>query len=130
MSGESPFGGFVDGLSDDDFAMLFKAVAERRCRDEVGFGTFAEAAALHRPAPRCPECDSPSPFRDGVSPSGLQRYRCRSCGTRFNSLTGTVLERCKKDLPTWVEFIRLMRFTGMDPANLQSYLNCTSTCSG
>lgn len=110
MTKENPFRRLVVELSGDDLAILFKAVAERRCRDEAGFGTFAEAAELYRPDPCCPECSDPYPFRDGVSSSGLQRYRCRSCGTRFNSLTGTVLERCKKDLPTWVEFIRLMRF--------------------
>ena len=110
MAEENPLRRLVSELSDDDFAIISEAVAERRCREEIGFGTFAEAAALYRPAPGCPECGHPAPFKDGTGPSGLQRYRCRACTTRFTSLTGTVLERCKKDAPTWVEFIRLMRF--------------------
>ena len=33
----------------------------------------------------------------------------RYCGRRFTSLTGTVLEHCRKPLPVWVSFVRLMR---------------------
>ena len=110
MPKENAFAAFVAALSDDEFAELASAVSERRCREEHGFGSFAEAAELYRPDPECPGCGLPGAFRDGRSESGLQRYRCRGCGTRFNSLTGTVLEHCKKDLPTWVDFIGLMRF--------------------
>ena len=108
MSSPSPFGGFVSTLSSDEFAQLTNAVLERRCREEVGFGTFAEAAALYRPDPACPSCGATGAFKDGWSESGLQRYRCRNCKTRFNSLSGTVLEHCRKELSTWVDFIRLM----------------------
>lgn len=110
MPRENPFTGRVAALSDEDFALLRAAADGRRCREGVGFGTFAEAAALCRPDPRCPSCGAASPFRDGWGGSGLQRYRCRACGARFNSLTGTVLEHCRKDMATWVEFVRLMRF--------------------
>lgn len=110
MAKANPFAGTVASLTDHDFALLAKAVNERRCREEVGFGTFAEATALFRPNPCCPSCGRPAPFKDGWSGSGLQRFECRNCGAKFNSLTGTVLEYCKKDLPTWVEFVRLMRF--------------------
>ena len=108
MPRANPYAGRVNALSRKEFEQLQSAVAERRCREEHGFGTFAEAAAEYRANPPCPSCGDPNPFKDGVSESGLQRYRCRSCGCRFNSLTGTVLERSKKDLPTWVGFIRLM----------------------
>jgi len=108
MTQANPFAGRIASLSNDDFAMLTNAVLERRCRDDLGFGTFAEAAAIFRPSPPCNLCKDPAPVKDGISSSGLQRYRCNSCGNRFNSLSGTVLERCKKDLPTWVDFIRLM----------------------
>ena len=100
----------IAAMPDDEFAQLAVAVNERRCRDEYGFGTFAEAAALYRPNPPCPSCGAAEPFRDGWSDSGLQRYRCRGCGTRFNSLTGTVLEHCRKELATWIDFVNLMRF--------------------
>lgn len=59
-----------------------------------------EAATLFRPNPSCPDCEDCQPFKDGLSPSGLQRYRCRACGRRFNSLTGTALEQSKMEMPT------------------------------
>lgn len=40
----------------------------------------------------------------------VRRWRGPSCGARFTSLTGTVLENCKKPLSTWVSFIRLALF--------------------
>ena len=106
----NPYERFVSSLDADDFRCLASAVAERTCREEHGFGTFAEAAALYRPAPSCPSCGFPNPGKDGLTASGLQRYECRACGHRFNSLTNTVLEHSKKDMPTWVDFINLMRF--------------------
>lgn len=109
MPKANPFRAMVDGLSPDDFALLASSVAERRCREEVGFGTFAEAAALYRPDPPCPSCESKSVWRYGPADGGLQRFVCRGCGFRLDSLTGTVLERSKSDMPTWVDFVRLMR---------------------
>lgn len=106
----NPFAGMVAGMSPDDFALLSSVVDERACREEVGFGTFAEAAALYRPHPPCPSCGNGATWRDGAEDSGLQRWRCPSCGRRYNSLTGTVLEHSKSDMPTWVDFVRLMRF--------------------
>lgn len=100
----------IAAMPDDEFADLVVAVNERLCRDRYGFGTFAEAAVLYRPEPSCPSCGAINPFKDGWSNSGLQRYQCRSCGLRFNSLTGTVLEHCRKELPTWIDFVNLMRF--------------------
>lgn len=110
MPNANPHAGFVSSLDADDFDSLVSAIEERRCREAHGFGTFAEAAKLYRPHPPCPSCGFPDPGLDGVSESGLQRYECRSCGRRFNSLTGTVLEHSKKSLPTWVCFVNVMRF--------------------
>ena len=93
MPRENPFAGMVAGLSADDFALLAAAVRERECREAVGFGTFAEAATLYRPKPPCPECGSDDVRLDGREESGTQRFRCRKCGRRHDSLTGTVLER-------------------------------------
>jgi transposase-like protein len=109
MPKANPYTGLVASLSDDDLGLLSLAVNERLCRKRYGFGDFAEAASLFRPSPCCPECGG-APFKDGWSTSGLQRYRCPACGARFNSLSGTVLEHCKKDLPAWIGFINLMRF--------------------
>ena len=110
MPRENPFAGMVAGMSPDDFALLSSAVRERECREVVGFGTFAEAASLYRSDPPCPSCGSADVRLDGREENGLQRFRCRECGRRFNSLTGTVLEHSKSDMPTWVQFVRLMRF--------------------
>lgn len=96
----------VDSLAADEFEALERAVAARRCREEIGFATIDEAAAF-RPDPSCPACGSPA-ARDGRTPASRQRYRCKSCRQRFTSLTGTVFEHGKKDLPTWVEFVKLM----------------------
>lgn len=48
-------------------------------------------------------------WRDGSTTAGVPRWRCRCCGRRFTSLTGTVLVHCRKPLPVWVSFIRPMR---------------------
>ena len=110
MKHENPYSGLVGSLSPAELRLLSGAVAERRLREEVGFGTLAEAAELYRPSPPCPSCGEPSPWRDGFAPSGVRRWRRPACGARFTSLTGTVLENCKKPLPTWVDFIRLTLF--------------------
>lgn len=75
--------------------------------EEAGSGILAKAAELYRPSPACPSCRKPSPWRDGSTDTGVRRWRCPRCGARFSSLTGTVLERCKKSLATWVDFVRL-----------------------
>jgi transposase-like protein len=110
MPRENPLAGMVSGLSPEDFALLSTAVRERECREAVGFGTFAEAAALYRPNPPCPRCRSENARLDGREDNGLQRFRCLACGRRHDSLAGTVLEHSKSDMPTWVQFVRLMRF--------------------
>lgn len=105
------FAEMVAGLDSGDFALLSSAVHERGCREAVGFGTFADAASLYRPQPACPSCGAKGAWRDGHEESGLQRFRCRSCGRRCSSLTGTVLEHSKADMAAWIQFVRLMRFS-------------------
>lgn len=48
MGGANPFGALVAGLTADESLLPREAVDERRCRDEVGVGTLAEAAAAYR----------------------------------------------------------------------------------
>ena len=110
MKRTNPYSGLVDGLAAGELDLLSAAVAERRLREEAGFGTLAEAAEAYRPEPACPSCGGTAPWRDGFEPSGVRRWRCPRCGARFTSLTGTVLEGCKKPLATWVDFIRLALF--------------------
>ena len=104
-----PLQGAHGGLTADEFLLLREAVDERRCREEVGVSTLAEAAAAYRPDPGCSECGARGEWRDGLTPAGVPRWRCRCCGRRFTSLTGTALEHCRKPLATWVSFIRPMR---------------------
>lgn len=108
MSKPNPFAGEVDALSSADFALLQQAVETRKCREGVGVGDYAAAAAKWRPRPSCPACKSDNCRRKSLAPAGHQRWVCKECGARFNSLTGTIFESFKKPLYTWVLFIRLM----------------------
>lgn len=104
----NPYAGLVDDMPGEEFALLERAVAARACRERIGVGTLDEAAEAFRPRPGCPRCGRPGAARDGRTPAGHRRFRCRGCGARFGALSGTVLENCKKDLPTWARFVELM----------------------
>jgi transposase-like protein len=104
---QNPYAGRVEAMSEDDFIVLEKAVEARRCRMKIGFGTFDEAAAEYRPRPACPSCGAES-VKDGISTSGRQRFLCTECHLRFDSLSQTIFDNCKKDLPTWVKFVECM----------------------
>lgn len=109
MGRANPFGALVAGHAADEFLPLREAVDERRSRKEVGVGAPAEAAAAYRPDSGRPECGAGGVWRNGSTAAGVSRWRCRCCGRRFTSPTGTVLEHCRKPLPVWISFIRLMR---------------------
>ena len=68
MTKTNPFKGRVNALPDDEFELLCEAVRERRCREDIGVGTLAEAAAEYRRAPSCPSCGGDS-RKDGKAPS-------------------------------------------------------------
>lgn len=104
----NPYAGTVDALPEDDFELLVQAVEARKCRERIGYGTFDEAAEAFRPSPSCPHCRCERVAKDGRTPAGHQRFRCLGCGLRFNSLSGTIFENCKKDFATWVRFVELM----------------------
>jgi transposase-like protein len=67
---------------------------------------------------RCPSCGSSSVARHGRDDSQphRQRYRCASCGTRFDDLTGTVLAGRHQPLRVWVLCLYLM---GLNLSNRQ-----------
>jgi transposase-like protein len=67
---------------------------------------------------RCPSCGSSSVARHGRDDSQphRQRYRCASCGTRFDDLTGTVLAGHHQPLRVWVLCLYLM---GLNLSNRQ-----------
>ena len=85
--------------------------AERRCRKQTGFGTFAEAAAEFRSHPRCPSCGSARAKRDGLAPNDARGWECLGCGRKHGSLAGTAFEHTRRGLPGRVSLIGLMRLS-------------------
>jgi transposase-like protein len=67
---------------------------------------------------RCPSCGGSSVARHGRDDSQphRQRYRCASCGTRFDDLTGTVLAGHHQPLRVWV---LCLYFMGLNLSNRQ-----------
>ena len=108
MVAVNPYRDTVSSLNAVDFDALCSAIAERKCRNLIGAGTFDEAIELWNPHPACPTCAFPDCARDGRTPAGHQRWRCPACGTAFSALSATVLEYGKKELPTWERFITCM----------------------
>lgn len=80
MGRANPFRALVACLAAEEFLPLRNAVDERRCREEVGVGTLAVAAAAYGPDPKCSGCGA---WRDGSTAAGVPRWRCRCCGRRF-----------------------------------------------
>ena len=67
---------------------------------------------------RCPHCGSGSVARHGRDDTRphRQRYRCATCGARFDDLTGTVLAGRHRPLRVWVSCLYLM---GLNLSNRQ-----------
>ena len=55
MKHAHPYAGLVGSLPTTELGLLHDAVRERMLREELGFGTLAEAAELYRPSPGCPQ---------------------------------------------------------------------------
>jgi len=66
----------------------------------------------------CPHCDSGETIRRGFDgpEQYLRRYECKSCGRRFDDLTGTVLSGHHQPLSTWV---LCLYFMGLNLSNAQ-----------
>jgi len=66
----------------------------------------------------CPGCASRSVMRDGVDDTQKhrQRYRCKSCGARFDDLSGTILAGHHQPLRVWV---LCLYFMGLNLSNRQ-----------
>jgi len=67
---------------------------------------------------RCPGCDSSLVVRDGCDDTQphRQRYRCKTCASRFDDLTGTVLAGHHQPLRVW---ILCLYFMGLNLSNRQ-----------
>jgi transposase-like protein len=67
---------------------------------------------------RCPHCDSAHVVkqgRDDTQPE-RRRYECRSCGRRFDDLTGTIFAGHHQPLRAWV---LVLYFMGLNLSNEQ-----------
>ena len=62
---------------------------------------------------RCPGCDGDAVIRDGCDDTlrDCQRYRCKTCGGRFDDLTDTVLAGHHQPLRVWVLCLYVMGLT-------------------
>jgi len=67
---------------------------------------FEGDAAFFNGYPRteCPFCGGRL-ARNGLDRSGVQRYRCASCGRTSTPVTGTIFEDSKLPVPAWVDFL-------------------------
>lgn len=80
---------------------LFEWYAEKHrapSRQEI---SLINSAAV----PDCPHCHSGYFVKDGRRRDGVQKYLCNRCGSRFNPLTGTVLDSRKIPVSEWVEYL-------------------------
>lgn len=79
----------------------------REWYDEKHRHASAEEVAMVNAArvDSCPFCGSGSFVGDGLGQSGVRRYRCKSCGRRFNPLTGTVFDSRRIPISERIEFL-------------------------
>ena len=69
---------------------------------------------------RCPGCDGDAVIRDGCDDTlrDCQRYRCKTCGGRFDDLTDTVLAGHHQPLRVWVLCLYFMGLTAVAKGSL------------
>ena len=67
---------------------------------------------------QCPFCDAQQVIRRGFDDQhpAKQRYECKSCGRRFDDLTGTVFAGHHQPLKVWM---LVLYFMGMNLSNTQ-----------
>lgn len=102
----------VDALNAEEFEALCDAVEARKARETFGFDSLEDMAESVGRIPICPECGCGDPAPAGSTEAGARRYGCRSCGTRFGLLSGSVLSGAK--LPFW----KLCRIIEIMPYNV------------
>ncbi len=54
----------------------------------------------------CPKCESSEIVKFG-KPGGVQAYRCKKCGHKFNRFSGTILEKTKWSYEAWLKVLEL-----------------------
>ncbi len=53
----------------------------------------------------CPFCNNKAIVKNGKSKTGVQKYKCSSCGKTFNILTNTIFDNHKIPISEWIEFL-------------------------
>ena len=82
----------IRALSVTDFRQIAAVVSARctSCEEDVVVRDRASSVC------RCPRCHSGIFAKWGKGRQGLQRFRCKACGTTFNGFTGTRFAYMKK----------------------------------
>jgi transposase-like protein len=98
-------------MSSPKLVNLSSLIDDARCYELVRQHRWPEGV-------RCPRCEAANIARDGRDDAQphRQRYRCGSCGARFDDLTGTVLAGRHQPLRVWVLCLYLM---GLNLSNRQ-----------
>ena len=57
--------------------------------------TISKVALYERGQIECPHCHQKHSVKDGHTKTGIQTYKCKDCGKRFNALTDTIFNGTK-----------------------------------
>ena len=57
--------------------------------------TISKIASFEKNKCECPYCTNNCIVKNGHTKTGIQTYKCKNCGKRFNDLTGTIFSRTR-----------------------------------
>ncbi len=84
-----------------------KEIVEQALHSTDDFHTVCDLIErVQDTAPHCPHCGHKELYKHGMC-SGLQRYRCKSCGKTFNALTNTPLAHLRKK-ELWLSYMQCL----------------------
>lgn len=111
MLGEgSPLSKMIVGTTEE----WYRAKHPRTSGDEVGLINSLSVSA-------CPYCGSGNIKKNGKRRDGMQTYRCRGCGRKFNPLTGTVFDSRKIPISEWIEYlVHLFQYESVSVSSLDN----------
>lgn len=77
----------------------------------------------------CPGCGSVAVVQNGLTESGVQRFRCQDCGRSFTRFTGTLLEKSRFPWEVWVTVLK-MTLNDDSLADMKTVLEQDFSCDG
>ena len=104
---------FLEQLPYDKFKTLVEHYAEHNKKDladeldnmvVLNFQARLERLECNK---FCPKCQDTHVVRNGKRPTGIQEYKCKSCGTKFTLFTGTILEKTKYHWDLWIKMLEM-----------------------